>query len=272
MTTSGKHWIKNGLQALTESLNPVPHETNEIDWKVRLSDNKERLVAHLIAFANTPNGGYLAFGVGDGDGHLEPVEQEAVAAIANTLANLGRDAVEPPLSIDHAVVDYRDTPILLVRIPEQHNKPAHKRGKSIEDAWIRSGGTTRKASRQEIGALMMNSPAPRWEEMRASELLPLEEAAARLDLETIAKLLQRPLPDETQTLANWLIEEGILIPEGRGYYVTQFGAIAAARKLEQFPTLERKRIRLVPVIGARTRWTALTNLQGSGDMLRVSRG
>jgi len=245
MTAQSKHWVKDGLQALTESLDPLPHETNEIDWKVHLSDKRERLTEHLIAFANYPNGGYLAFGIGNSDGHVEPVDQETVAKIANTLANLGRDAVKPPLSIDHAVVDYQGTPILLVRIPEQRNKPAHRRGKSIEEAWVRSGGTTRKASRQEVGALMLNGLAPRWEEQRASALLPLDTAVSSLDLEAIAKLLQRPLPTESEALAQWLVDEGILTPDGRGYYITNFGAVAAARRLDQFPSLERKRIRVV---------------------------
>lgn len=33
--------------------------------------------------------------------------------------------------------------------------------------------------------------------------------------------------------------------DGRGHYITNFGAIAAARKLDDFPSLERKRIRVV---------------------------
>jgi len=35
------------------------------------------------------------------------------------------------------------------------------------------------------------------------------------------------------------------VPDGRGFYITNFGAIAAARRLDQFPALERKRIRVV---------------------------
>lgn len=242
---TSKHWITRALLCLEESLSPVPHESNEIDWKVNLSDRKERLSEHLMAFANHANGGFLVFGVGDADAHLEAMNQETVAEIANTLANLGRDAVEPPLVIDHAVVEFRGVPILLVHIPEQANKPAHRRGKSIEETWVRSGGTTRKASRHEVGALMLNSSAPRWEELRASSLLSLESAVEMLDLDTIAKLLQRPLPAETEGLAHWLVDEGVLTADGRGYYITNFGAIAAARKLEQFPGLERKRIRVI---------------------------
>ena len=261
---ASKHWIASALLSLEESLSPVPHESNELDWKISLSDRKERLAEHLMAFANYPNGGFLAFGVGNADAHLEPISQEAVAEIANTLANLGRDTVEPPLVIDHAVVEFRGVPILLVRIPEQANKPAHRRGKSIEEAWVRSGGTTRKASRQEVGALMLNSSAPRWEELRASELLPIEAAAEKLDLEIIAKLLQRPLPTEMDALAQWLVAEGMLTPDGRGYYITNFGAVAAARKLEQFPTLERKRIRLIRYRG--------TNKVETTDELAGQRG
>lgn len=242
MTT--KHWVTAALQCLHETLSPAPHEVNELDWKARLSDDKERLAEHLMAFANQPNGGTLVFGVGN-DGVPIGLAQYAIAQIANTLANLGRDAVEPALVIDHAAVDFGDVTILLVRVPEQAVKPVHRRGKSIEEAWVRSGGTTRKASRQEVGALMLNSATPRWEELRASSLLDLNEVQRLLDLETTAKLLQRPLPEGAENLAAWLTAEGITVPDGRGYYITNFGAIAAARKLEEFPSLDRKRIRVI---------------------------
>lgn len=182
-----KHWIEAAERCLEESLDVVPHEMNELDWKVRLSEHKDRLAEHLIASANHPNGGCLVFGVAD-DGCPEGIDQEAVARIANTLANLGRDAVEPPIAIDHGVVEFRGVPLLFVRVPEQSVKPVHRRGKSVEEAWVRSGGTTRKASRQEVGALMLNSATPRWEDLRASALLSLDEVNAMLDLEAVATL------------------------------------------------------------------------------------
>ena len=239
-----KHWVAQALNWLAQSLEPVPHELNELDWKASLTGNKERLIEHLIAFANHPNGGFLVFGIQD-DATLTGVEQSGVAQTVNTLANLGRDAVEPPLVIDHAVVDYRGVALLLVYISEQSNKPVHRRGKTIEEAWIRSGGTTRKASRQDVGGLMLNSQAPRWEALRATNLLRGDELLALLDLSAIANLLQRPLPAEEGELLRWLSDEGMVTPDGNGYYITNFGAIAAARNLEQFDTLKRKRIRLV---------------------------
>lgn len=240
-----KLWVTDALQILGESLAPVPHELNELDWKARLSDHKDRLAEHLMAFANHPNGGYLVFGL-DNDGQAVGVDPAQVASIVGQLGNLGRDAIEPPLALDHAVTDAAaGMPLLLVRIPELSVKPAHRRGKSIEESWIRSGGSTRKASRQEIGALLMNSSNPRWEELRASPLLNLDEVQQLLDLDAIAQLLQRPLPDDPEDLARWLVQEGITTTEGRGHYISNFGAMAAARKLDEFPSLARKRVRVV---------------------------
>lgn len=240
-----KYWVADALRCLDESLAPVPHEVNELDWKASLSDNKDRLAEHLMAFANQPNGGTLVFGVND-DGLPVGVDAAETARIVGALSNLGRDAIEPALALDHAVVNYRDSvPLLLVRIPEQAIKPAHRRGKSVEEAWIRSGGTTRKASRQEIGSLMLNSASPRWEELRASSLLKLDEVVQLLDLQAIAALLLRPMPEDADDLAKWLVDEGITVLDGRGHYITNFGAIAAARKLDDFPSLARKRIRVV---------------------------
>lgn len=239
-----KYWVAAVLNGLEQSLSPVPHEVNELDWKASLSEHKDRLSEHLMAFSNYPNGGSLVFGLVD-TGQLVGIAQAEAAQIINTLSNLGRDAVEPPLALDHAVVEFKGVPLLLVYIPEQTVKPVHRRGKTIEQTWVRSGGTTRKASRHEVGGLMLNSATPRWEELRASPLLGLDHVVTMLDLVTIAKLLERPLASESDELGQWLINEGLAVADGRGFYITNFGAMAAARKLDEFGALERKRIRVI---------------------------
>ena len=104
-----KHWIAAVLQSLEQSLAPVPHEVNELDWKVNLSVHKDRLAEHMMAFANHPNGGSFVFGVAN-TGELAGIDRDGVAQIANTLSNLGRDAVEPPLALDHATVGSNGEP------------------------------------------------------------------------------------------------------------------------------------------------------------------
>lgn len=240
-----KHWVPRAIELLQASLRPIPHEVNELDWKAGLSPRRDRLTEHLMAFANYPGGGYLIFGIDNDNARPIGVTQDQAAEIINTVVNLGRDAVAPPLVVDHGVVEFEGIPLLCVHIPEHKNRPVHRRGKSIEECWVRSGGTTRKASRQEVAGLMLDSPPPRWEELRASPLLEADTVIAALDLTTITKLRDRPLPEDRQALLRWLADEKMITFEGSGYSITHFGAIAAARRLEDFDSLARKRIRVI---------------------------
>jgi ATP-dependent DNA helicase RecG len=163
-----KRWITSAVKLLDTCLKPIPSECNELDWKQGLSPNKDRLTHHLSAFANHPRGGILVFGIDDQTNNFVGVKQPEVISIIGQLANLGRHALEPPVALDHAIVDLDDHPILFVLVKESKVKPVHLRGKSIENCYIRSGGTTRLASRQEIGSLLLNSRNPKWEELRAT--------------------------------------------------------------------------------------------------------
>lgn len=56
-------WKEKAIQALKDSLYPVPTESNELDWKSGLSDKTDRLAQHICAFANNKGGGMLVYGV-----------------------------------------------------------------------------------------------------------------------------------------------------------------------------------------------------------------
>jgi len=134
--------MAKALELLRASLEPPQHELNELDWKAALSPDKKRLTEHLSAFANLPGGGYLAFGI-DGTGKPVGVNQAEIEKITNQLANLGREALEPRLALDHGGETYEGVRLLFVHIPETTVKPVHLRGKGLKDAFIRSGGTAR---------------------------------------------------------------------------------------------------------------------------------
>ncbi|MDB6152522.1 MAG: transcriptional regulator [Chthoniobacteraceae bacterium] len=240
-----KNWLTKALQLLGESLEPPRHELNELDWKAALSTDKKRITEHLSAFANHPGGGFLVFGM-DNSGTPLSVDAATVEKTINQLANLGREGLEPPIALDHAVEDYEGTRLLFVRVPESAVKPVHARGKSLEHAFIRSGGTTRAASRQEIGTLMLNSRTPRWEELHASVLLTDAELVAALNGEPILKMLERPMPGIAEEMLSWMAAERFIErdPAGGGY-VRNLGAIAASRTLAEFPDLSRKAARIV---------------------------
>ena len=245
-----KAWMTKALELLKARLEPPKHELNDLDWKAALSPDKKRLTEHLSAFANQPGGGYLVFGV-DFAGTPAGVNETTVETTVNQLANLGRAGLEPPVALDHAVEDYESVRLLFVHVPESAVKPVHLRGKSLEYAFIRSGATTRMASRQEIGTMMLHSRTPRWEELHASVLLTNAELVTKLNGEPILTMLERPIPTSAEEMLSWMAAEKFvtLEPAGGGN-VTNLGAIAAARKLAEFPDLSRKAVRIVVYEGA----------------------
>lgn len=258
-----KTWMTKALELLNASLEPPKHELNELDWKGALSPDKKRLTEHLSALANQPGGGYLVFGV-DSAGIPVGVDEKLIETTVNHLANLGRSGLEPPLALDHAVEDFESVRLLFVHVPESAVKPVHLRGKSLEYAFIRSGGTTRIASRQEIGAMMLHSRTPRWEELHASVLLTNAELVAKLAGEPILAMLDRPISTSAEEMLSWMAAEKFvtLEPAGGGY-VTNLGAIAAARKLAEFPDLSRKAVRIVVYDGVNK---AKTKMEREGTM------
>jgi len=245
-----KNWIAKAIVYLDKSLGKIPSELNEIDWKASLSPNNDKLCKHIAAFANMPGGGFLVFEVDNKTTELTSVSKKEVDNIVERLASLCRDGVDPLVSIDHSIETFREVELLFIYIKESAIKPVHIKDKTIEESYIRSGGTTRKASRQEIGALMLNSKSPTWEELHASKLLNEVEVITLLEYDKILELLKKPVPSNIQEIIKWLEEEKMIIDvDGKGYYITNFGAVAAAKDLNKFDGLSRKVVRLIKYEG-----------------------
>lgn len=254
-----KPWIAKAIAYLQNSLSPVPQELNELDWKSNLSPKKDKLCQHLCAFANLPGGGFLVFGLEDKTGKIVGIDKAHADTIVEQLANLCSAGVEPMVNMDHAIELFDDCPLLLVYLKESAVKPVHLAHKSIEDSFIRNGGTTRKASRQDVGALMLNSKTPVFEELHASTLKNSTEVMTLLDIASIHGLLKKPTPTSVEEIIYWLQQEKMIEDvDGKGFYITNFGALAAAHNLSQFDGLARKAVRVIQYEGK-------TKTQGSKE-------
>lgn len=241
-----KIWIQKCRDLLDHTLGLLPQEIDALDWKQDISPNKERLKEHLSAFANLPGGGFLVFGILDPGGVVTGVTTGQATLIVERLTNLAREGLEPPTQIEHSPLEYQGAALQLVHIKESPIKPVGIRGRGLEEAYVRSGGSTRKATRQEIAGLMLNSHTPRWEDLRAGPLRTREETLAMLDVESVAKLLGKPRPVETDSVIDWLIELRFIERyNGQGFYITHLGAISAARNLADFTDLARKAVRII---------------------------
>lgn len=240
-----KTWLVRATDLLTSSLQPPQHELNELDWKGALSSDTKRLTEHLCAFSNYPGGGFFVFGINT-DGSPEGVSPTQIEQVANKLSNLGRDAVEPALQLDHMGIPFQGTDLLFIHVPESSVKPVHRRGQPIDDTFVRSGGTTRKASRPEIGSMMLHSQTPRWEDLHASTLMTDEELLNALEIDPIINMLDQPIPTNPEERLRWMSDSSFIErnPSGGGY-ITNLGAISASKHLTAYPSLGRKAVRVI---------------------------
>jgi ATP-dependent DNA helicase RecG len=241
-----KNWEKRALELLDKSLTGVPHELNELDWKESLSPNHGKLSCHLSAFANTPGGGFIAFGIDNKTRLPIGITAHDCEQIITTLTNRARETLNPAVLLEHSHILYQEHNLLMLFIHESPTKPVHIKSGTIEDSYIRSGGSTRKASRNEVGGLLLNSHLPRWEELHATLLLSESEVLGLLDFHAIHQLLKRPVPSTNKEILHWLeTEKMVKRSNDSGYYITNVGAIAAARNLNAFNDLGRKTIRVI---------------------------
>jgi ATP-dependent DNA helicase RecG len=241
-----KPWIQRAEQCIDRSLGSAKTELNELDWKSGLSPDRVRISQHMSAFANYENGGFFVFGIKAADGTVIGIKPQEIAPITNHLTNLGRDALEPSLQLDHEIIQRDGKPLLVVYVQESREKPVRLRGRPIDDCYIRSGGTTRKASKTDVGALLLRNKTLKWEELPATASMSPRDIKKLIAYADIARMLERPLPSPERELLSWLVEEGVISRDiTGGYAITNFGAIAAAHNLGDFPAVSRKAVRIV---------------------------
>lgn len=241
-----RKWITRAFALLDNSLTNIPQELNELDWKEDLSPDNKKLGKHLSAFANYPGGGFIVFGVKDVNAEVVGLSQSKIEEIVSRVGNIARDTLDPVVSVEHCVNEYKDQNILIIYIKESAIKPVHIKTQTIEESYIRSGGATRKASRHEVGSLMLNSKTPTYEELHASKLKDQSDILNSLDYRSILKLLDKPIPSSNDDIIDFLSQEKMIEEyDNVGHYITNFGALAAAYDLSQFDDLVRKSIRLI---------------------------
>lgn len=254
------NWLNTAIQLLTRSLFPIPLELNEIDWKSGLSGNSERLAQHISAFANYPNGGYLAFGIGN-DGSSKPLSKKEMDDIVQKLGNIARNNLAQPIGIEHAVADINGQPVLFINIPEYQDKPVHLRSGDIYNSYKRSAGQTVKLSRTEVKQLIALSTGIDFESQTAIANVNEDEVLKLLDFDSYFTLQEKRLPDTKLSILQTLASEDLIKKSTSSWDVLNLGAILFAKNLNSFKDLKRKAVRVI-VYKETSRINALKEQEG----------
>ena len=239
-----KDWEKIALNLLHESLNPIPHEKNELDWKADLSEKTEKLAHHLCAFANTQGGGFLAFGVDD-NGSIIGIREKPYQETIKKLGNIARQNIIPGSAIDYTILTYQGHELLLVYVKESQEKPVHLRSGTIYDSYTRSAGQTRKMTKLEVAQLIARSSGASFEEESALSNLTSDDVIKRLDVQSYFDLLSMPLPQTNEAILDRLTYDKIVRKDGDSLLITNLGAILFAKDLREFDHLQRKSVRVI---------------------------
>lgn len=245
-------WKERALALLKDSLEPVPSELNEIDWKSGLSDKSDRLAQHISAFANHLYGGMLVYGVND-DGTLFSLGKEQVDDIVKKLGNIAHNNLSNHIQIEHAVQEYKGENLLFIFIPEEQGKPVHLRGKDIYASYYRSGGQTLKMSAKQVQMLIAKSMSISFEENTALDNLTQEQVLSLLDYQALYRILDKNVPKSTDTILSKLTDMGYCYEKNGCWVITNLGAILFARTLASFPSLSGREVVVRKYVGTNNR-------------------
>ncbi len=256
-----KEWHEKAQSYLKKSLNPLPQELNEIDWKVDISEKGDRVARHLSAFSNYSSGGFIVFGV-DNDGYKIGVDNTICTDIIKKMGNIARENLEPSIVLDHCVLEIENKNLLFFYIQEAQNKPVYLRGSTIEESYTRSAGQTRKMNRQEIALVISNSSNLTFETKLATEALSSSEILAKLDFVSYFDLSKKKLPQNNEAIIDVFISERIVKKVNDGFCITNLGAMLFAKNLNEFKELKRRAPRVI-VYEGKDRLNRIKEVEGN---------
>lgn len=252
---------KKCIELLEKSLNPLPQELNELDWKASTSKS-ERMGRHLSAFANYTGGGFLVFGIED-SGIIKGLTKKELDQFSSQISNWARDLVIPEVRTHIFSFEYKKKSLLGVYIEEAFDKPVHIKNRTLEDSYLRAGGQTRKMTRGEIRQSMMSSRQQRFEELPAS--LPpfiLDNWMNYFDFTELLKRTKFDSPDSGR-LYEHLFNNKLLIRVEQKYIPTNLAVITCAKDFSLLPSYERYAVRIIE-------YTNTTKMQTKKDLTMQS--
>ena len=118
--------------------------------------------------------------------------------------------------------------------------------------YIRVGSSTKKLNEvpNMKTVLWDHIRSTRFEELPAMENLALYDALQFLDYSVYFELQKMPVPTNMENIAHYLIEDHLIVKQDDGqYFITNLGAILLAKRLNPFPTVSRKAVRIVQYRG-----------------------
>ncbi|WP_093591002.1 ATP-binding protein [Streptomyces griseoaurantiacus] len=151
------------LTTIIADLRSEGSDIAEVEVKLAAGGFPQTLAPTLSAFANTPGGGTLIFGLDESD-NFSSVGVYDVVACKAALANLARTGMEPPLNPRSWSFDFEGRSVVAAQIDELSTSLKPCRVKGTGKAYLRSYDGDYELSLLEEQAFIANRDTPRFDQ------------------------------------------------------------------------------------------------------------
>ena len=229
-------------------------EAEWVEYKLN-NTNPQETGQYISALANSAAlndqpFGYLLWGVEDRTGKLVGTSFDPNTAKKGNepLENWLLRLLEPRIHFSFHAVDVDGKRIVVAEISRATNVPVRFEGVD----YVRVGAvkrTLRGVPERERALWRVFDRNP-FENRILCESLSTDEVLGLLDFPVYFHLLKLPLPQTPEKIAASLSKDRLIRRNSSGSWdILNFGAILLARSLEDFPTLERKAVRVIQYRG-----------------------
>ena len=242
------------LVGLVREFCKLPHETEWVEFKANYG-NPERIGELISALANGAaldgkTHAYLVWGVEDETHMVVGTDFSPAVKVGNEpLENWLLRKLSPRIDFRFHEVTVDGRRVALLEIDRAPQNPVAFGG----EEFIRIGSVTKKLREypEKERDLWRIFDRVFFEHSIAAERVSDEDVLLELDYPAYFDLLEMPLPDGRAAILDALRKDYLIERSGAGgWNVTNLGAILLARKLDDFPSLRRKAMRVIKYSGA----------------------
>jgi len=242
------------LEGLVRQLRALPHETEWVEFKCNDAE-PEQIGEYVSALSNSAAllgkpYAYAVWGVADDDHAIvgTSFSPSRVKVGNEELENWLLRSLTPKLDARFFEMTAGGQPVVLLEVPRAPQQPVRFR----DQEFIRVGSYKKKLKEhpeKERALWRVFEHAP-FEKAVAAEHVPDEDVLRLLDYPAYFDLMQLPLPENRTGILSSLAGDGLIDRcAAGGWSILSLGALLFAKRLADFPSLQRKAVRVVEYEG-----------------------
>jgi ATP-dependent DNA helicase RecG len=215
----------------------MPRETEHLEFKeAKNSFDEEKLYRYCVALANE-GGGKLILGITD-----KPPRSVVGSVAFPNPDKIAKDIFNKlHFRVDVEELNHTDKRLVIFHIPSRPSGTAYQ----LEGSYLMRSTESVVAMSEDRLRQIFNEGKPNWLGEIARENCREEDIIRLLDTQSYFDLLGQPYPQSHASIVERFEREQLVMRRNEHWHISNLGAILFAKRLEDFPSVERKAARFV---------------------------